>query len=153
MQVLLSFNYLFVYLAVSDLSCSTWDTHCRTQTLVVACSLSSWGAQVQVLRGLWDLRSPTRDRTHIPCIARQTLMQFLLAFYCYLSQMSNILLSFPLFIERKQGRKKGERRREMERKERSFCKQTSENHKTEPCVLELVAGGRQYSAPCLAGTV
>ena len=153
MQVLLSFNYLFVYLAVSDLSCSTRDTHCRTQTLVVACSLSSWGAQVQVLRGLWDLRSPTRDRTHIPCIARQTLMQFLLAFYCYLSQMSNILLSFPLFIERKQGRKKERREKEMGRKERSFCKQTSENHKTEPCVLELVAGGRQYSAPCLAGTV
>ena len=51
----------------------------------------------------------------------------------------------------KEGRKRGERRREMGRKEKRFCKQISENHKTEPCVLELVGcwgDAVQCSLPC-----
>ena len=27
-------------------------------------------------RGIWDLSSPTRDRTHTPCIGRQSLNQW-----------------------------------------------------------------------------
>ena len=29
--------------------------------------------RVQLLRGLWDLSSPTRDQTRVACIARQML--------------------------------------------------------------------------------
>ena len=32
--------------------------------------LSSCGAWAQQLSGMWDLSSPTRDQTHVPCIAR-----------------------------------------------------------------------------------
>ena len=40
---------------------------------------STWYLLMQHLgvspRGMWDLSSPTRDRTHVPCIARQILTQ------------------------------------------------------------------------------
>ena len=32
--------------------------------------LSSWGAQVQLLQGMWDFTSPTKDRTSAPCSSR-----------------------------------------------------------------------------------
>ena len=35
--------------------------------------LSSCGVQAQLPRGMWDLRSPVRDWTSIPCIGRQIL--------------------------------------------------------------------------------
>ena len=35
--------------------------------------LSSCGSRAQLLRGMWDLSSPTRDQTHIPCIGRRIL--------------------------------------------------------------------------------
>ena len=106
------FTCLFICLAASGLSCSSLGSP------VVACSLSRCSVQVQVLLDTWDLRSPAQDRTHIPCIARRIQLQFLLAFFCYLCQMSHILLSFPLFTERKEGREGGERRREGEEREK-----------------------------------
>ena len=50
-----------------------------TQASVVACGLSSWGSQPPELIscGTWGLAtygiSRTRDRTRVPCIARQIL--------------------------------------------------------------------------------
>ena len=32
--------------------------------------LSSCGIRAYLLRGMWDLSSPTRDPSHVPCIAR-----------------------------------------------------------------------------------
>ena len=40
-------------------------------SLVVACGLQS--AQAQLPCGMWDLSSPTRDQTRVPCIGRQIL--------------------------------------------------------------------------------
>ena len=37
-------------------------------SLVVACGLSSCGRRVSLLCRMWDLNSPTRHRTHAPCI-------------------------------------------------------------------------------------
>ena len=80
----LLFVYLFIYLAALSLSCGTqdlcfftWDLPLqRTDSLVVACRLSSCSAGVSeclrgwLLHGMWDLNFPTSDRTHILCIAR-----------------------------------------------------------------------------------
>ena len=65
--------FVFIYsLAASGLRCSTWDLLWRVGS--GACSLlSSRGAQAQLLRGMWDLSSPTRDRTGILYIARRIL--------------------------------------------------------------------------------
>ena len=41
--------------------------------VVVRGLLSSCGAQPHLPRGMWDLSSPTRDRTSVPLIRRQTL--------------------------------------------------------------------------------
>ena len=49
--------------------CSLW----HTGSLVEACELSSCGARAQLPRGMWDLSSLTRDRTHVPCIGRRIL--------------------------------------------------------------------------------
>ena len=35
--------------------------------------LSSYGILAYLLCGTWDLSSPTRDQTHVPCIGRQIL--------------------------------------------------------------------------------
>ena len=52
-------NFLkLIYLAASGLNCSTQGL------LIKVCGLSSCGA------GLWDLSSPIRDQTRVPCIAR-----------------------------------------------------------------------------------
>lgn len=37
---------------------------------------SSWGTRAEVLWDLWDLSSLTRDRTPVPCVARQVLNQW-----------------------------------------------------------------------------
>ena len=42
-------------------------------SFVAVCELSSCGAQASLSRGLWDLSSPARDPTCIPCIGKQTL--------------------------------------------------------------------------------
>ena len=47
--------YLFICLAASGPSCSTWDLCCGT-----------WA---YLLWSMWDLRTPARDWTHVPCIA------------------------------------------------------------------------------------
>ena len=40
---------------------------CCTESIVVVRRLSScWALPL----GMWDLSSPTRDQTHIPCVAR-----------------------------------------------------------------------------------
>ena len=31
-----------------------------------------WSTWAQLPQGMWDLSSPTRDQTHMPCIGRQT---------------------------------------------------------------------------------
>ena len=51
---------------MSSVVCSTW-------ALVEARKFSSCGTQAQLPQGMWDLTSLTRDRTRIPCIARQIL--------------------------------------------------------------------------------
>ena len=57
--------------AVFNASCKVfcWDA----QTLAVVCRLSSWGVRASLLHDLWDLTSPTRDWTSVPCTARQIL--------------------------------------------------------------------------------
>ena len=46
----------------------------RRVSLVVACRLR--GTWVQLFLSMWDLSSPTRDQTRVPCIARQILNHF-----------------------------------------------------------------------------
>ena len=56
-------------------------SYCITQDLLLYCKdplvvtrgLSSPRAQALLLQALWDVRSPTRDWTHVPCIARWNL--------------------------------------------------------------------------------
>ena len=45
----------------------------HTGSLFEACRLSSCGTQAQLPCGMWDLSSPTRDRTCVPCLGRQIL--------------------------------------------------------------------------------
>ena len=53
---------------------STWALSLRhTGSLVEARELNSCGERVSLPRGMWDLSSLTRDRTHVPCIGRQIL--------------------------------------------------------------------------------
>ena len=46
--------------------CCVGSVVCSIQALVEACELSSCGTWAQLPRGMWDLSSLTRDRTHIP---------------------------------------------------------------------------------------
>ena len=39
----------------------------------VARGLLSWGSPAWLGHSIWDLRSPTRDQTHIPCTGRKIL--------------------------------------------------------------------------------
>ena len=68
-----SLKKIFVYLAVSDLSCSTQGLCLIMQNLLLRCTDSSCGTQAQLPHGTWDLNSLTRDQTHVPCIARRIL--------------------------------------------------------------------------------
>ena len=67
---LFSFSFSF-FLAVLGLHCGMQASLCRTQapehagSIVVAHRLSC--------PSMWDLSSPTRDWTHVPCIGRQIL--------------------------------------------------------------------------------
>ena len=78
--------YLFIWL--SGLSCSRLDLGCIMRDLslqhsdslvwhvgsvITAGRLSSCGTWIQLPHGMWDLSSPTRNRTCIPCVARQIL--------------------------------------------------------------------------------
>ena len=45
--------------------------HYHVGSLVGAGGLQS--VQTSLLQGMWDLSPPTRDPTHVPCIARQIL--------------------------------------------------------------------------------
>ena len=62
-----------------------WGRHCIVQhlslmrfmdSLVVVHRRSSYGSQAQLLCGMWDPSFPTRDRTRVPCIRKQTLNQW-----------------------------------------------------------------------------
>ena len=57
------FLKLLIYLfGCIGLSCGTWDLSSQcTDSLVVAHMLSSWGTRAQLLQGMWDLSSLTRD--------------------------------------------------------------------------------------------
>ena len=46
------------------------------QTLVVACGLRNCGVRAYFLHGMWDLTSPARDWTSVPCTTRQILSQW-----------------------------------------------------------------------------
>ena len=64
--------YSFIWLH-GVLVAASWIFRCGARTLVVAHELCSYGMRAQLLCGMWDLSSLTRDQTHIPCIARQLL--------------------------------------------------------------------------------
>ena len=49
-------------------SCGVW-----VFSLVEVRELSSCGSQAQLPRGMWDLSSPTRHPTRVPCMGRRTL--------------------------------------------------------------------------------
>ena len=60
--VVLIFYYLFIFGCVGSLLQSLWGL------------LPSWGyGWAKLLHGVWDLSSPTRVQTHIPCLTRQIL--------------------------------------------------------------------------------
>ena len=64
--------FKFIYLATLGLSClmrdlTLWQTGSRVHGL---CSCCLWAL---LLQGMWDLTSPTEDRTGVPCIAGQIL--------------------------------------------------------------------------------
>ena len=67
--------------AVLGLSCGTWDlprvmgdlSLRHMDSLLVVQGLSSCSTQAELLCGMWDLSSLTRDRSHVLCIARQIL--------------------------------------------------------------------------------
>ena len=67
--------YLFICLAVSGLGCSTQGLCCTVWALLLwytdslAVGHGHWSACAQLLRSMWDLSLPTRDWTHVPCIA------------------------------------------------------------------------------------
>ena len=45
----------------------------HVDSLFAVQGLSSYSTQAELLCGMWDLSSLTRDRTHVLCIARQIL--------------------------------------------------------------------------------
>ena len=69
----------FTYLTELGLSCGTWDLFVAVQKLclwpvvsvVVVYGLRS--AWAELLQDRCDLCSPTRDQTHVSCIAREML--------------------------------------------------------------------------------
>ena len=70
----------FTCLAGSGLSCSMWAFCCGVQATLVAacrlqsvCRLSSCRTWAEMPHGMWDISSPTRDQTHVPCIGRWML--------------------------------------------------------------------------------
>ena len=70
----LAFIYLLGCVGVSIVSHGVFTRSCRvfycgTWTLAVACKFTCCGAWLGCRMG--DPGSPTRDRTHIPCVARQ----------------------------------------------------------------------------------
>ena len=68
------FKNIFFYLAALDLSCIMWDLPLQhTDSLVVVHGLSSCGMWAELLHGMWDLSSPTRDWTHSSCFAKLIL--------------------------------------------------------------------------------
>ena len=60
---------VFSSLVVARELCSLW----HAGSLVEARKLSSCGAWDSLPHGMWDLSSPTRDQTRVPCSGRQIL--------------------------------------------------------------------------------
>ena len=60
--------YVFACVAASSLTCGTQHL-CVMQDLFLWLVLSSCGVPAEQPCGMWDLSSPTKDRTHIllPC--------------------------------------------------------------------------------------
>ena len=68
--------YLFIYLAVLGLSGGTGPLslwHMGSG----ACGFGSCSVQAKLLSGMWDLSSPTRDWTCIPCTERKILSHWI----------------------------------------------------------------------------
>ena len=66
----------FICLAGSGPSCSLWDFCCACKPLsgcsiqAPECRLSSCIMWAELLHGMWDISSPTRDQIHVPCIGQ-----------------------------------------------------------------------------------
>ena len=99
-------KYIYIYLFISVFGCirsQLW----RVGSFVMGCRLlSSCSTQAQLLHSMWNLSSPTRDQTCIPCIRRQILNHwttrevlqtrvFLKHFYFCCTQQNTSLLRFP----------------------------------------------------------
>ena len=67
---------------------------CGTRALVEALELSSCGVQAQLPCGMWDLSSLTRDRTHVPCIARRILYHWTTREVLWFASFFPIFVSF-----------------------------------------------------------
>ena len=65
---LLLFFKIFIHL----LGCVRSQLH-HMGSFVAVCRLSSSGMWASLLQGVWDLSSQIKDRTHVPCIAREIL--------------------------------------------------------------------------------
>ena len=90
-------KYLFICLAVLGLSCSMQDLCCSMQDLCcimqdlwLQCTQSlvvgmGSGVAVQLLCGMWDPSTPTRDQICIPYIARRILNYWTIRKAPYLS--------------------------------------------------------------------
>ena len=113
---LLSSIFIYLFLAALGFCCGTQDLSLRCMgaslrhvgfSLIVACGLSSCSAQSQLPRGIWDLSSPNRNRTCVPCIKRCILnhsttrevpMQIISALiFVFLYLSSNIVL-YVIFL-------------------------------------------------------
>ena len=73
----LIFFFIFIWLRWALGNAGSLSLHvgpfAAAQAQVVAHRLSNCGGQAQLLHIMWDLSSPTRDQTHVPCIARWIL--------------------------------------------------------------------------------
>ena len=125
------FNYLFVYVAVSGLSCSTRDTRCCAQTLQLWHAVSVDAVcrfRCSLTRGI--LGPQPRIEPTSPALQDGSSCSF-----CWLSFVTSAkwaIFCYPFLFSLK-GRKEGREEREGERgkKEKRFCKQNFKNHKTD----------------------
>ena len=103
----ISYYCLFIWpCQVLLAACRILVASCRISTAVHRLSgcgtwapvhgVSSCGARVQLLSDVWDLSSPTRNRTHVLCIPRQILNHLtsreILSLMCHLRANISLLI-------------------------------------------------------------
>ena len=64
--------YYFLKIFIHLFGCVRSQLH-HMGSFVAVCRLSSSGMWASLLQGVWDLSSQIKDRTHVPCIAREIL--------------------------------------------------------------------------------